>query len=317
MTTMILSMIMFIVYVALPIFFLVRIWKNDSADLLKWLISTSSSAGYILCLFFIGGWPMIITGYYMRYALLIALIISVMKSCFNTKRSFSKFTWRYFFTALCTSLASLVPIGITISVLVSSSRIPKAIHIDFPLKNGNYYILHGGNSLFTNHHREVDAQKYALDVIKLNRFGFRSKSVNAQILDDYNIYGDVIYSPCNGLVVEVVDDYSDLEPSIMDPEHPAGNYLTIEMPSSGTTVLLAHVQKGSFLVKKGDSVNKGQPLCRVGNSGNTSEPHLHIHVIKTGGDLLDEGEGVPMKFHNRFLIRNDMVSSFSGVQEGK
>jgi murein DD-endopeptidase MepM/ murein hydrolase activator NlpD len=70
-------------------------------------------------------------------------------------------------------------------------------------------------------------------------------------------------------------------------------------------------------VKKGDPVNKGQPLCRVGNSGNTSEPHLHIHVIKTGGDLLYEGEGVPMKFHNRFLVRNDIISSFSGVQKGK
>jgi hypothetical protein len=313
----ILSAVMFSVYVVLPVFFIVRIWKNESADLLKWLISTSSSAGYILCLFYIGGWPMIITGYYMRYALLATLIISVIKSYYNTKRKFPRLTRSHCFKTLCMGLASLLPIAITVSVLVSSSRIPKAIHIDFPLKTGDYYILQGGNNLFINHHQEVNAQKYALDVIKLNRFGFRCKAMNARILDDFNIYGDMIYSPCDGMVVEIVDDYPDLEPSIMDPEHPAGNYLAIEMSSPQMTVLLAHIQKGSFLVKKGDLVSKGQPLCRVGNSGNTSEPHLHIHVIKTGGDLLDQGEGVPMKFDNRFLVRNDRISSFSGIQEGK
>ncbi len=312
---MLLSIIMFIIYVALPVFFLIRIWKNASTNFVKWLISTLSSAGYILYLFFIGGWPMIITGYYMRYALLIALIITVTKSYFNTKRSFPAFTKRYFFTTLCKSLASLLPIGVVVSVLRSSSQIPEAIDVDFPLKNGNYYILHGGNSLFTNHHREAASQKYALDVIKLDRFGLRCKAMRAQALNDYHIYGDVIHSPSDGVVIEVVDEYPDREPGIMDEEHPAGNYLTIEMPSAGMTILLAHVQQGSFLVKKGDLVNKGQPLCRVGNSGNTSEPHLHIHVIKTGGDLLDEGEGVPMKFYNRFLTRNDRVASFSGIQD--
>lgn len=308
---------MFFVYLVLPVFFLVRIWKNYSVDLLKWLISTSASAGYILYLFFIGGWPMVITGYYMRYILLIALIVVIIKSYLNKKRYFLNVTWGYFIRALTSSIAILLPIGIIIAVLMSSSRIPKAIDIDFPLKNGDYYILQGGNSLFTNHHREVDAQKYALDILKLNRFGFRCKAWNARALDDYNIYGDVIYSPCDGKVIEIVDSYPDLKPSTMDPEHPAGNYLAIEMPFSQMTVLLAHIQKGSFLVKKGDSVSRGQPLCRVGNSGNTSEPHLHIHVIKTGGDLLFEGEGVPMKCNNRFLVRNDRISFLSGSQKGK
>jgi len=305
---------MFVIYVALPVFLLERIRKNISADLLKWIISTSSNAGYILCLFFIGGWPLIITGYYMRYILLIALIIAIVKSYRNQKRYFPKITWRYFFTALFTSLASLLPIGIIITVLVSSFGIPKAIHLDFPLKNGDYYIFQGGNNLFINHHREVNAQKFALDIIKLNRFGIRCKALNARFLNDYNIYGDVIYSPCDGKILEIVDDHPDLELGKMDPEHPGGNYLAIKITSPQMTVLLAHIQKGSFLVKKGDSVSRGQPLCRVGNSGNTTEPHLHIHVIKTGGDLLFEGEGVPMKFHNRFLIRNDRVSSLLGSQ---
>ncbi len=131
---MILNLVMFIIYVILPVFFLIGIWKNDSTNFVKWLISTISSAGYIIYLFFIGGWPMIITGYYMRYALLIALMITVTKSYFNTKRSFPVFTRRYFFTTLCTSLASLLPIGFVVSVLRSSSQIPEAIDVDFPFK---------------------------------------------------------------------------------------------------------------------------------------------------------------------------------------
>jgi murein DD-endopeptidase MepM/ murein hydrolase activator NlpD len=95
----------------------------------------------------------------------------------------------------------------------------------------------------------------------------------------------------------------------MDPDNPAGNYLAIEMESSPFTIVLAHVQKSSFLIEKGERVQKGQPLCRVGNSGNTSEPHLHIHAVKSGEDLLFEGAGIPMKFNHRFLVRNNRVSS--------
>ncbi|MFZ0565637.1 MAG: M23 family metallopeptidase [Chlamydiales bacterium] len=306
--------IMFFVYLVLPVFFLVKIWKDRSEDLMKWLQSASANAGFILCLFFIAGWPLVITGYYMRYILLIALIVAVIKSYLNIKRHFPKATRHHYLTALCASIAILLPIGIIITVLMSSFSISKAINIDFPLKNGDYYILNGGNSSFINHHKKVNAQRYALDILKLNRFGFRCKKLNARALDDYNVYGDMVYSPCDGKVVEIVDGYPDLEPNIMDLENPAGNYLAIEMPSSQTTLLLAHIQKGSFFVKKGDSVSQGQLLCRVGNSGNTTEPHLHIHMIKTGGDLLFEGEAVPMKFNNRFLVRNDRVSSFSDSQ---
>jgi len=55
---------------------------------------------------------------------------------------------------------------------------------NFPLKNGNYYIAHGGASKIINHHHHhhhhyylVGAQRYALDIMKLNKFGFRCKGV--------------------------------------------------------------------------------------------------------------------------------------------
>ena len=56
----------------------------------------------------------------------------------------------------------------------------------------------------------------------------------------------------------------------------------------------------SVVVAQGDKVTTGQILGKVGNSGNTSEPHLHIHAEK-------DGKGVPITFNDRFLVRNSLV----------
>ncbi len=56
---------------------------------------------------------------------------------------------------------------------------------------------------------------------------------------------------------------------------------------------LCHLKPGSVRVKKGDIVVAGQEIARIGNSGNTSEPHLHIHLQ----DDLDFGEGLPLYFY--------------------
>jgi murein DD-endopeptidase MepM/ murein hydrolase activator NlpD len=71
---------------------------------------------------------------------------------------------------------------------------------------------------------------------------------------------------------------------------------------------MAHLMQGSVLVKIGDRVTAGQTLARVGNSGNTSEPHLHIHA-KHGGrpESMLDGEGVPIRFGGRWLIRNSLI----------
>ncbi|MGN7942219.1 M23 family metallopeptidase [Virgibacillus sp. 6R] len=60
------------------------------------------------------------------------------------------------------------------------------------------------------------------------------------------------------------------------------------------------MKKRSILVEAGDAVKRGQPIGLVGNSGNTTEPHLHIHAEK-------DGKGVPIRFDGKFLVRNSLV----------
>ncbi|MCU0537510.1 MAG: M23 family metallopeptidase [Hydrococcus sp. Prado102] len=71
---------------------------------------------------------------------------------------------------------------------------------------------------------------------------------------------------------------------------------------------VAHLLRGSVTVNAGELIKTGQAIAKIGNSGNTSEPHLHIHARKpsTSSSILG-GEGVPIVFEGRFLVRNSLV----------
>ncbi|MFJ7414529.1 M23 family metallopeptidase [Streptomyces sp. NPDC098077] len=69
-----------------------------------------------------------------------------------------------------------------------------------------------------------------------------------------------------------------------------GNHVILDL-GDGTYAVYAHVQRGSLRVKAGETVRVGQVLGRVGNSGNTTEPHLHFHLMDSPD--LDNARGVP------------------------
>ncbi len=183
--------------------------------------------------------------------------------------------------------------------------------VDFtsPLKEGRYVVLHGGSSPFINAHFRVRPQNYALDILGLNNFGIRTDVFSARSdLQSYTIFGATVHSPCAGIVVAAVDEYEDLVPPATDPEHLAGNHVLIEC--DGVEVLLAHLKQGSVAVQIGDVVSSEAVIGKVGNTGNTSEPHLHIHAERGGepGVILD-GEAVPFTLDGQFLVRGDVITA--------
>lgn len=204
-------------------------------------------------------------------------------------------------------ISSLFALQLT-SALHGTKPPESYVDLAFPLKDGEFYVLQGGSNQVINHHYTVSAQKYALDLLQLNHYGFRSSILVPSELSDFNIFAATVYSPCDGIVIDAIDQFQDLQPGRMDQEHPAGNYIVIAKQDSDVLVVLAHLMKDSLLVSRGNRIQKGQILGKVGNSGNTSEPHLHIHaMIQNTGDYLFKGEGVPMKFNERFLVRNDRI----------
>jgi murein DD-endopeptidase MepM/ murein hydrolase activator NlpD len=73
---------------------------------------------------------------------------------------------------------------------------------------------------------------------------------------------------------------------------------------------MAHLLKGSITSQVGSLVKSGDAIAKIGNSGNTSEPHLHIHARKVNtGKAILAGEGLPITFDGKFLVRNSLLIS--------
>jgi len=299
-----------ILYIALPLIFLIRLWKERGDDFFKWLLEVAFEGSYIFTLFLIAPWPMTY-GLLFRYLLVFAFLVVAFKSFKNSKRMFDFRIEKLKKSAKNLFIIPVLGIFMTLAFLaLNGVSCPiNFVDLDFPLKGGKFCIIQGGSDQMINHHYSVPAQKFAIDIVQLNSLDTRMKKWNPKTVQDFNIFGSPLYSPCDGTIITSINQFLDLEPGTMEPEHPAGNYLAIARKASNIVIILAHLMKDSLLVKNGDIVQKGQLVARVGNSGNTTEPHLHIHAVKNDSeDFLFRGEGIPMKFNNRFLVRNDKIT---------
>lgn len=210
----------------------------------------------------------------------------------------------------------IVGVGLIVIFLVLNLMIfrgyytyKNTVELMSPLRNKQYCVGQGGASPFLNHHFLVKPQNYALDIVGIGRFGMRRASTftNSSTLEDYAIYGDFVYAPCAGEIVVVVNEFDDLIPPKTDTENVAGNHILIVC--NDVEVLLAHLRKDSIRVEKGDLITPNDILAQVGNSGNTTEPHLHIHV-ESGGkpDTIFNGAAVPFTINSKFLVRGSTIN---------
>ena len=140
---------------------------------------------------------------------------------------------------------------------------------------GEWYVFQGGRSALLNHHYLIPAQRHALDLCKLN--DDRTSHGDATKLESYAAYGQELFAPADGKIVKVVNDRADEAIGGSDEENPVGNHVVIEIGAE-KFVLLAHLMQDSVVVRVGDPVRRGDKVARCGNSGNTSEPHLHLQV---------------------------------------
>ncbi|MEM9837486.1 MAG: M23 family metallopeptidase [Bacteroidota bacterium] len=139
----------------------------------------------------------------------------------------------------------------------------------------------GGHSPEESHSWEVLTQRYAYDFIAVDEEGKSYRNEGKQ-LTDYYCYGKPLLSPAAGKIVRVNDGVRDY-PGVGDfsidwkTRDFRGNFVVIQHAEQQYS-FLAHLQAHRIPVKVGDQVEAGQVVGYCGNSGHSTEPHLHFHL---------------------------------------
>jgi hypothetical protein len=111
-------------------------------------------------------------------------------------------------------------------------------------------------------------------------------------VESYFAYGQNVLAVADAKVIAAVDKYKDQVPGELPPgmtlEEADGNHVVLDL-GGGKYALFAHMKPGTVKVKAGDTVKRGQVMGIVGNTGNTSAPHLHFHVMDGPSTLGSNG----------------------------
>jgi hypothetical protein len=174
-----------------------------------------------------------------------------------------------------------------------------------PIK-GEWFVFWGGSNEFINYHYVYETQRYAYDLIQV-KDGASFKETRLRN-ENFYAFNQEILAPAAGKVVKVIDGLKDNTPGEMDAENPAGNYVILEH-SHKEYSMLAHLQKHSIEVREGETVTESQRIGRCGNSGNSSEPHLHFQV--SDAPDFHKGKSIRIHFKNGLEpIQGDTVSEY-------
>jgi murein DD-endopeptidase len=215
--------------------------------------------------------------------------------------------------------AGPVPAALEHRITVRASDEPDELtvsHVRTPVRGGAAPViappLHGGTWLAGNgpgngsgHRRALIpvgghaqiAQRFAIDWVKVGDDG-KTFHGDPKKNESYLAYGAEALSVAGGVVSEVKDGIPQNVPGSnravpITLETIGGNHVIVDL-GGGHFAFWAHLQPGSVRVKVGDHVRRGQVLGLVGNSGNSTEPHLHFHVTDASSPLASEG--VPYAF---------------------
>jgi murein DD-endopeptidase MepM/ murein hydrolase activator NlpD len=177
---------------------------------------------------------------------------------------------------------------------------------------GEWSVTWGGDTKEQNYHVESVAQKNAFDFLIYDEKGLTHKGTG-EANEDYYAFGKELYAPCDGEVVLVVDGIKDNIPGVLNPIYIPGNTVIIKTANS-EFVFFAHFKQHSIVVKQGQKVTTGALLGLCGNSGNSSEPHLHFHLQNT--EDMTKATGAKC-FFDQLKVNGVFKSDYSPVKGDK
>jgi len=176
----------------------------------------------------------------------------------------------------------------------------KPLVISPPLRGGEW-LAGNGPSNTSGHRRSLVpiagqahiAQRFAIDWVRLREEG-RTFTGDPKDNKNYRCYGAEALAVADAIVAAVKDGIPENVPGPTSRAVPitletvGGNHVVLDL-GQGRYAFYAHLQPGSLRVKAGDKVRRGQVVGLVGNSGNSTEPHLHFHITDASYPLGSDG----------------------------
>ncbi|WP_101523546.1 M23 family metallopeptidase [Nocardioides houyundeii] len=200
------------------------------------------------------------------------------------------------------------------------------IDLSYPFR-GRWLTQNSPADRVPSHGTTLFATSYAIDFVPVDETGRTAPVTLTTLLrpepaDRFPGFGRPVLAPASGTVVAVHDQAPDHDafrglPSVgyaltqrrraaAGWEALAGNHVLIALPE-GPVVALCHLQRGSVQVVPGQQLRVGEPLGRCGNSGNSTEPHVHLQAIDQP-DVRRAG-AVPLAFAGRLPRNGEVVDA--------
>lgn len=218
------------------------------------------------------------------------------------------------------------PVPATFTFAGGNTRLGKAaVTLEPPLEGAGWVAVNGCCDSITSHRGAVMAingqlrvpERFAIDWVRLDEAG-RLFTGDVSDLANYAYYGTPIHAAADGVVVNLYDDADEQVPGAdakgITTENIGGNMLVIDI-GGGAFAFYAHMRRGSLEVKLGDQVKAGQVIGLLGNTGNSTAPHLHFHVMDGPSPL--NANGLPYVFAH-FSSRGVLVpGADDAIQRGE
>lgn len=212
----------------------------------------------------------------------------------------------------------LVPPVVTENVAPVTVSDHKPVVLDPPLRGSGWLDANGCCDM-TPHRMALNpidgklwaAERFAIDYEQLRADGQLFSGDRAKT-DSYLYFGSDVHAVADGPVVAVLDGLPEQVPGV-DPTgltlaQYGGNHVVQDI-GNGNFAFYAHLKTGSVKVKPGDRLTTGQVLGNVGNTGNSSAPHLHFHVMSAPDPL--RADGLPFVFRSFRLT--DRLANMAAV----
>ncbi|MBE7481815.1 MAG: peptidoglycan DD-metalloendopeptidase family protein [Polyangiaceae bacterium] len=165
---------------------------------------------------------------------------------------------------------------------------------------GQWLVAWGGDRVELNQHVDHPSQRRAADLLVADNAG-KTHRGDGKKNEDYFAYGKEILAVADGVVHTVIDGVPENAPGEMNRYVAPGNEVILKH-AEGSFSLYAHLIPGKIRVKVGQKVKRGAVLGSCGNSGNSSEPHLHFQL--QDGPLFEKSWGIEPIFQDVPVTRD-------------